>query len=67
MDPVRGLPSAAIKTTLGNDATTRSGHDASQHALHVVEYALSAPAPRRERTWLHRLTIAIDALSDAID
>ena len=49
------------------DATTRSGHDATLHALQVVEYALSAPAPRRERTWLHRLTIAVNTLADAID
>ena len=25
----------------------------------------SAPAPRRERTWLHRVTIAVDAIADA--
>jgi hypothetical protein len=49
------------------DATTRRGHAASLHALQVVEYALSAPAPRRERTWLHRLTTAVNALADAID
>ena len=49
------------------DTTTRSGHEASLHALQIVEYALSAPAPRRERTWRHRLTIAVDALADAID
>ena len=49
------------------DATTRSGHDASLYALQIVEYALSAPAPRRERTWLHRLTIAVNALAVAID
>ena len=49
------------------DTTTRSGHDASLHALQIVEYALSAPAPRRERTWLHRLTIAVNALANAID
>jgi len=49
------------------DSTTRAGHDRSTHALHVVEYALAAPAPRRERTWLHRLTIAVDALAAAID
>ena len=49
------------------DDTTRTGHDASRHALHIVEYALSAPAPRRERTWLHRLQVAVDALADAID
>ena len=36
------------------------------HALHVLEYALAAPAPRRHRTWLHRVTTAIDALHDAL-
>ncbi|HEX6657864.1 MAG TPA: hypothetical protein VF065_07270, partial [Ilumatobacter sp.] len=35
-------------------------------ALHVVEYALAAPAPRRQRTWLHRVTVAIDALHAAL-
>lgn len=48
-------------------AITRSGQDASLHALHVVEYAIAAPAPRRERTWRHRLKIAVDALAEAID
>lgn len=52
---------------LERTANTRSGHDASLHALQVTEYALSAPAPRRERTWRHRLTIAVNALADAID
>jgi hypothetical protein len=37
------------------------------HALHVLEYALNAPAPRRHRTWLHRVTIAVDALRSALD
>ncbi len=48
-------------------ATIRAGHDASIRALQIVEYALTAPAPRRERTWRHRLTIAVNALADAID
>ena len=48
------------------DATTRASQDASLRALQVVEFAMSAPAPRRERTWLHRITIAIDALTVAI-
>src|SRR4051794_23216915 len=52
---------------LDGDVITRTGHDASLHALHIAEYALSAPAPRRERTWRHRLKIAVDALADAID
>ena len=36
------------------------------HALHVLEYALAAPAPRRHRTWLHRVTVAVDALHAAL-
>jgi hypothetical protein len=36
-------------------------------ALDVLEYALSAPVPRRERTWLHRVTVALDALAVALD
>jgi hypothetical protein len=36
------------------------------HAIHVLEYALNAPAPRRHRTWLHRVTVAIDALHNAL-
>jgi hypothetical protein len=36
------------------------------HALHVLEYALTAPAPRRHRTWLHRVSVAIDALHAAL-
>jgi hypothetical protein len=36
------------------------------HALHVVEYALAAPSPRRHRTWLHRVTVAVDALHVAL-
>ncbi|MEO6123735.1 MAG: hypothetical protein ABIR32_08485 [Ilumatobacteraceae bacterium] len=48
-------------------AITQSGHDASLHALRLAEYALSTPAPRRERTWRHRLATAVDALADAIE
>jgi hypothetical protein len=35
-------------------------------ALQVVEYALAAPAPRRHRTWLHRVSVAVEALDAAI-
>ena len=45
----------------------RDARQASLHALHVLEYALSAPVPRRERTWLHRVTIALEALAVALD
>jgi hypothetical protein len=47
-------------------ADVRSERQTSLHALHVVEYALTAPAPRRHRTWLHRVTLAVDALHVAL-
>jgi hypothetical protein len=43
-------------------ADVRAERRAALHALHVLEYALAAPAPRRHRTWLHRVTVAVDAL-----
>ena len=39
---------------------------AALHALHVLEYALTAPSPRRHRTWLHRVSIAVEALNVAL-
>ena len=45
----------------------RSERHVALHALHVLEYALNAPSPRRQRTWLHRVTIAVDALKRALD
>ena len=47
-------------------ADLRAERLAALRALHVVEYALAAPAPRRQRTWLHRVTVAIDALHAAL-
>ncbi len=67
MDPTPSPPPAHPQGSEGADAATRHGRSLSLHALQVVEYALSAPAPRRERTWLHRLKIAVDALADAVD
>ena len=46
--------------------TVRSERAAALRALHVLEYALAAPAPRRHRTWLHRVSVAIEALDTAI-
>jgi hypothetical protein len=46
---------------------SRRDRDASLRALHALEDALSAPAPRRQRTWLHRVTYAVDALATALD
>ena len=45
----------------------RSERRIALHALHVLEFALNAPSPRRHRTWLHRVTIAVDALKRALD
>lgn len=67
MDPVPPPPPSDRSSFDRADATTRSARQASLHALQVAEYALSAPAPRRERTWLHRSKMAVDALADAID
>jgi len=47
-------------------ADVAAQRETALHALHVLEYALAAPAPRRHRTWLHRVTTAIDALHDAL-
>ena len=45
----------------------RSERRIALQALHVLEYALSAPSPRRHRTWLHRVTTAVDALNRALN
>jgi hypothetical protein len=47
-------------------ADVRAERRIALHALHVLEYALTAPAPRRHRTWLHRVTVAVDALYAAL-
>ena len=44
----------------------RADRRTALHALQVVEYALVAPAPRRQRTWLHRVAVAVDALHVAL-
>jgi hypothetical protein len=44
----------------------RAEREAALRALHVLEYALAAPAPRRQRTWLHRVTVALEALHAAL-
>jgi hypothetical protein len=48
-------------------ADVRAERQTALHALHVLEYALTAPAPRRHRTWLHRVTVAVDALHTALN
>lgn len=53
--------------TLNNlAADTTAVRTASLHALQLLEYALAAPAPRRQRTWQHRVTTALDALAAAL-
>ena len=47
-------------------AELRDEREAALRALHVLEYALAAPAPRRQRTWLHRVTVALGALHAAL-
>jgi hypothetical protein len=47
-------------------ADARTDRETALRALHVVEYALMAPAPRRHRTWLHRVAVAVDALHAAL-
>ena len=47
-------------------ADVREERQAALHALHVLEYALAAPTPRRQRTWLHRVTVAVEALHTAL-
>lgn len=56
-------PCGAVEALAAN---VRAQRQAALRALHVLEYALAAPAPRRYRTWLHRVTIAIDALHTAL-
>ncbi len=53
-----------ILDLLVTDADAQSR--AALHAVHVLEYALAAPSPRRQRTWLHRVITAIDALHEAL-
>ena len=67
MEPDPPLLPVNLERAASAEASTRYGRSQSLRALHVVEDALSAPAPRRERTWRHRLKIAVDALADAVD
>lgn len=47
-------------------ASIRTERQAALHALQVVEFALTAPPPRRPRTWIHRVAVAVDALHSAL-
>jgi hypothetical protein len=40
-------------------SASRLDRDGALRAVHVLEEALAAPAPRRARTWLHRVNNAV--------
>ena len=65
------VPAAPDRSTGGpldrGSEATRRQRAASLHALEVLEYAVHAPAPRRLRTWMHRVAIAADALAAALE
>jgi hypothetical protein len=58
---------AVVGSFIDNASQVRSQRRIALHALHVLEYALNSPAPRRHRTWIHRVTVAVDALKHALD
>lgn len=60
-------PPPAIGGLIDIASMVRSHRRIALHALHVLEYALNSPAPRRHRTWIHRVTVAVDALKRALD
>lgn len=47
-------------------ADVRAERQIALHALSVLEYAVTAPTPRRQRTWSHRVMIAVEALQAAL-
>ena len=62
------IPHRRDKADLSDLASAvRSARRNSLHAMHVLEYALCAPAPRRHRTWIHRVTAAVDGVRAALD
>ena len=60
-------PPPSIRGLIDVASGVRSERRIALHALHVLEYALNAPAPRRHRTWIHRVSVAVDALKRALD
>lgn len=46
--------------------TSRADRNASLDALHAVEAALAEPTTGREVEWLHRVLVAVDALTCAL-
>ncbi len=59
---------ATLDDTLNTAANgSRQDRMATLHALHALEYAVAAPAPRRQRTWVHRVAAAVDVLTKTLD
>ncbi len=48
------------------DAVASGDPDSPVTMAESLEYALAAPAPRRHRTWLYRVTVAVGALHAAL-
>lgn len=47
--------------------TSRTDRNSSLGALHVLEAALSEPAPARQQSWVEAVRVAFDALREALD
>ena len=47
--------------------TSRSDRNSSLDALHILEAALSEPAPMRQQPWVEAVRAALDLLRDALD
>ena len=56
-------PASGDEVVTALASTAREERQNSLRALHLLEYALAAPAPRRHRTWVHRVTHAVDTLA----
>ena len=65
--PTDPEPHQLLHDAIDAAAALRSQRAVALHALQVLEYALTAPAPRRHRTWLHRVTTTLEALRSALD
>ena len=71
--PTERFMGQATRSRIGSDVldaavqASRVGRFDTMEALHALEEALDAPAPRRERTWLHRVLAALDLLSDMLE
>lgn len=47
--------------------TSRTDRNSSLDALHILEAALSEPAPTRQQNWIESVRATLDALRDALD